>query len=274
MQSSHPNILEKKYKKLVLQISFHEVSFCLYNTLDHKIETFGSYILTKTNSFKDTETEIINLIKQSTVLQSGFDNVIVLHNNTLNCFVPQALFDEKSLISYLQYNVKVYENDYVAYDEISNNEMNTVYIPFVGINNSLLDIYQTFIFKHSHTVLVKKIIELAKNSIEPQLYVHIEEHHFQLIAVKNQKMILFNTFDFTSDQDFIYHLLFAIEQLKFNPETIQVKLLGNIHQESELFSIAYKYIRNVALFTDHYNSDQMITQENYLKHFILIHACE
>ena len=274
MESSTSTILNKKYKKLILQISIHEVSFCLYNTLESKIDLLNDFRLPKNNTFKETEHAIIQLIKDSTILRTGFDEVLVLHNNSLHTFVPQSLFDENALLSYLQYNVQVYPNDYATYDEINSNELNNIYIPFVAINNALIDVYGNFNFKHANTILAKKILEFSKNHTEAQLFLNVQDNSFQLVATKNQKLLLFNTFEYHTEEDFIYHLLFAIEQLKFNPENIQVKLLGAITREHPLFEITYKYIRNVSLFQNEGQKVENVSQENYLKHFTLIHACE
>ncbi|MDI9309508.1 MAG: DUF3822 family protein [Limnohabitans sp.] len=274
MHTATTNILEKKYAKLVLQISLTEVSFCIINTLSNKIDSKGNFELKKNATFKEIEEEIISLIKNTPILQSKFDDVLVFHNNNLNTFIPQVLFDENNLSNYLQYNVKVFDNDFITYDEISNYEMNNVYIPYVNLNNSLIDIYGDFNYKHIASVLVKKILDLNKNNDEPMVYAHIQKENFQLIVVKNQKLLLYNSFDYKTKEDFIYHLLFIAEQLQLNPETFQLKLFGSITRENEIFQVTYKYVRNVALFFDHNDLENKFTQEEYLKNFILIHGCE
>ncbi|MFC4818156.1 DUF3822 family protein [Flavobacterium sp. GCM10023249] len=274
MHTASTNILDKKYSKLLLQISLSEISFCIVDTLTDKIETFGDLPLDQSANFVEIENKIIDFIKNTAVLQSNFDNVVVLYNNNLNTFVPQVLFDEAYLGSYLQYNVKVFENDFIAYDEIANYEMNNVYIPYANINNALMDIYGNFNYKHSYSILVKKLLDLSKNIDETQAFVHCQKDNFQLIVIKNQKLLLFNSFDFKSKEDFIYYLLFTFEQLQLNPETLPLKLFGSISKEHDIYQIAYKYIRNVSLFIDHNDLEQKITQQNYLQHFILIHGCE
>jgi hypothetical protein len=274
MHTSSTNILDKKYTKLVLQISLSEISFCIVDTLTNKIETFGDFPLDKSANFTEIENTIFDFIKNTPLLQSGFDNVVVLYNNSLNTFVPQVLFDENYLGSYLQYNVKVFDNDFITYDEIANYEMNNVYIPYANINNALIDLYGNFNYKHSYSVLVKKLLDLSKNIDETQVFVHCQKDNFQLVAIKNQKLLLFNSFEYKTKEDFIYYLLFTIEQLQLNPETLQLKVFGNITKESAIYQIAYKYIRNISLFFEHNDLDRKISQQNYLQHFILIHGCE
>ena len=106
------------------------------------------------------------------------------------------------------------------------------------------------------------------------MYVHIQTDNFQIIAAKNQKLLLFNTFDYKTEEDFIYYLLFVAEQLNLNPETLQVKLFGTISKESNLYQVAYKYIRNVSLFFDHNTIENKISEQEYLQNFIPIHTCE
>lgn len=273
MQTSSTTILDKKYLKLVIQISLTEISFCLLDTLRKKIETFGNYTIPKSTNFSEIEASIIHFMQNTSVLQGKFDEVLVLHQNNLLTFVPQAFFIEEQLASYLQYNVKVFPTDFITFDPIENYEMHTVYIPYVNINNALLDIFGDFTYKHAASILVKKVLDWTKNKEEAHIFIHFQENNFQLVAVKNQQLVLFNSFEFQTKEDFLYYLLFTAEQLHWNPETFTLKLLGNITKESELFQIAYKYVRNVSLFLEN-NSNYENNPQEYLQNFILIHACE
>jgi len=56
---------------------------------------------------------------------------------------------------------------------------------------------------------------------------------------------LFNSFNYTTPEDFIYYILYACQHLQLDPETLQLHLLGEIVKDSALFEYTYKYIRNV-----------------------------
>jgi hypothetical protein len=49
--------------------------------------------------------------------------------------------------------------------------------------------------------------------------VHFSEGHFEIIVIQNQKLLLFNSFDYQTPEDFIYYVLFTAEQLSLNPKT-------------------------------------------------------
>jgi hypothetical protein len=151
--------------------------------------------------------------------------------------------------------------------------MNLVFIPFVNINNYLLDQFSTFNYKHVNTILVSKLLELSKNNDEKQVYVHFSKNKFEIVVVQNQKLLLYNSFDFVIPEDFIYYLLFTTEQLNLNPEHFKVQLLGLISDDSELFEIAYKYIRNVSLLDVSNNANKNgLSKADNLKHFILLQS--
>lgn len=207
------------------------------------------------------------------ILTKSFDEVMVIHDNNLNTFVPTSLFDVHFLASYLQYNTKVFETDFFTHDVIFPYEMNNVYVPFVNINNFLLDQYETFEYQNANSILVKQLLDLSKNKEEKQVFVHLQKEHFEIVVVKNQQLLLFNSFQYNTPEDFIYFILFTCEQLQLNPETISVQLFGNCTEEDAFYKIAFKYIRNCSLLDVSNKASILDVSSSELRnHFILYHS--
>lgn len=261
-------ITTKNYKKLSLQVSFSEMSFCCFDTLNQEIIDF------KTESFsihRPLEDQLWKAFVNYPELMHSYDEIVVLHDNSLNTFVPKALFDEEFLASYLQYNTKVFETDFFAYDSIGSYDINNVYVPFMDVNNFLIDRYGPFEYKNSNSILTTKLLDASKNVDEKQVFVHVQDTHFEIVVARNQKLLLFNTFEYKTPEDFLYYLLFTMEQLMLNPETIKTSVLGKIDDENPCYKLAYKYIRNFSLFEPAALQDKWkINQVDALKHFILL----
>jgi hypothetical protein len=270
MVISSGDITQKTYKKLVLQVSLNELSFCVIDLITHKVIHTQEILFEKN---KVIEEQLWRAFVDFSILTNSYDEVVVLHNNNLNAFVPTSLFDPSFLASYLQYNTKVFETDFFAFDAIVPFEINNVYVPFMNFNNFLLDQFESFDYKNSNSVLVKKIIEISKNVEEKQVFVHIQKEHFEMIVVKNQELLLYNSFQYSTPEDFIYYLLFTCEQLQLNPETINIQLLGNCIESDELFKITYKYIRNCSLYkAAHLSEGFDVSEAEIRKNFILYHS--
>ncbi|GAA3789738.1 DUF3822 family protein [Corallibacter vietnamensis] len=230
---------------LSIQISLNGLSFCVLHKPTNTI-TFLKHIDTDK---KVTPFKILDLLKHAfvseTMLQNTFNNVTVVHVNELSTFVPKELFNEELLADYLKFNAKILKSDYITFDTLSNNNSVNVYVPFVNINNYLYERFGEFSYKHVSTVLVEKLLE-APTEKQPKLYIHVSKFHYEIVIIENGQLILYNTFEYNTQEDFIYYILFIIEQLNLNPESVETILLGNIVKDDNYYNILYKYIRHVS----------------------------
>lgn len=242
------NNSDMSYKKLSIQISLNGLSFCVLDSIGNKIlkqETI--YFPEELNPYQILK-KLKELFEKHDINKNKFSDVTVIHRNSLFSIVPKALFDEKELVNYLKFNAKILANDHVVYDDISAYDMVNVYVPFVNINNYIFELFGEFEYKHNGTVLIQSLLNTTNNEKEPICYVNVLSNQIDIVIIKNKKLVLFNSFDFYSKEDFIYYILFVIEQLTLNPETVKVKLFGAIEEGDELFSICHTYIRNVAVY--------------------------
>ncbi|WP_339836903.1 DUF3822 family protein [uncultured Flavobacterium sp.] len=264
------DITQRNYKKLSIQVSLSGLSFCVFDTITNKILVHNSV------TFKQNEVIdglLWNAFIDNSILTKTYDEIIVLHDNNINTFVPKPLFDKDNIASYLQYNVKVFETDFFAVDELNNYEVNNIYVPFVNINNFLLDQFESFEYKNTNTLLVQKILDKSKNIDEKQVFIHFQENHFEIVVVRNQELLLFNSFEYNSPEDFIYYILFTFEQLQLNPEMIRISLFGNISKEDSFYKIAYKFIRNCNLLdVSNQSKTYDVAEKDMLHHFILFNS--
>lgn len=273
MMIQNNNITEKKYQKLSIQIALDGLSFCCFDTLNNKVVSLKEIDFSDFSNPTQIEYCLEKVFYENPFLQKTFDEIVILHDNNLTTLVPKALFEEKCLRNYLQYNTKIFETDFFTFDELPNYEINNVYIPYVNVNNFLIDKIGSFDYKHVNSVLVSKILDFSKNRDEKQIFSHFRKNHFELIVVQNQKLLLFNSFEYKTAEDFLYYLLFTAEQLKLNPEYFKLLLLGDCNEESTVYKLTYKYVRNISLFDlsliSSYNN---LSEKNMLKHFILLHS--
>ena len=234
---------------LSIQLSLDGFSFCIYNGIAKNLVFFSVYEFEKkaVSPYKQL-TCIEEIFKQDKMLGLNFKEVTVSHFNNLVTQVPFPFFDKNSLSSYLQNTIKVLDNDYITFDTIKNTDIVNVYIPFVNINNFLLDKYGSFIYRHSSTVLIEKLVHQYKNLEGDFCFVNVTGNSFEVVIIKNKKFELYNCYDFKTKEDFIYYILFTAEQLNLNPEEFELILLGDIEKESALYTLLYQYIRNIAFY--------------------------
>jgi len=272
-RTNNLDLINPKESHLSIQFSLDGFSFCIFHKDLKTYTTLYDYSFEELNNTPQKLLEnITSIFNDEELLQKKFDSVDVSHINELSTLVPKALFDEKKLSDYLAYNTKIYRHDYFEYDEIENHDIVTVYIPYVNINNFLIDKFGGFNYRHYSNILIENLLGIYKFSLIPQIFVHVHNNHFELVVIADKKLQLYNTFTFSSKEDFIYYILFTAEQLNLNPEKFKLFLLGEIEKDDELFKIAYKYIRNVRMLENRskYSFDNVFTENDKRAYYTLI----
>ncbi|WP_231928667.1 DUF3822 family protein [Formosa sp. Hel1_31_208] len=265
---------QNSIKALSIQIQLSGLSFCILNRSKHTIEFLKHIRLEK----KATPYELLNkltaFITSQSELNETFDSVTCIYQNELSCLVPNALFNENNLADYLKFNAKILKTDYISYDTLVLNDSANVYVPLVNINNYLFETYGSFEYKHASTILIETLLQSVNESTQERMHINVNTSSFEIICVKNGQLICYNTFEYSTKEDFIYYILFTIEQLKLNPETIVTELSGLIEEDYELYQIVYKYIRNVAILEPTYNYGfvDSIKKHNAHNNFILLNS--
>jgi len=238
----------EKFHKLSIQVSLNGLSFCVLDTIGNKILKSDHLVYEKRLNPSELRNNLEQLFKKHNLDTNQFSEVIVVHSNSLFSLVPKSLFDVNELANYLKFNTKILANDHIAYDELENYDMVNVYVPFVNINNYIFDLFGEFEYKHNGTVLVQALLNNSGANKEPICYVHVDSQQMDIVVIAQKKLLFYNSFSITSKEDFIYYLLFTMEQLHLDTESTKLKLFGTIEEGDEVYSLCYKYIKDISLY--------------------------
>ena len=197
---------------LSIQLSLDGFSFCIKNIVSDQIGFIAVYKfpLKSVSPYKHLE-YIEQVFEQDELLKLKYSKVTVYHFNNLITQVPSPLFNKNKLADYLKYSIKVLENDFISYDEIENSDIINVYIPFVNINNFLLDNYGSFIYKHASTPLIEKLLNTFKNAEGDNYFVLVTDKNLELVVLKNKKLEFYNSL-----ASILKKILFTISFLPLN----------------------------------------------------------
>lgn len=239
------------YNELSIQVSLSGLSFCVLDGLSKTIFCIEHHPFETSVTPQALLQKTEELFREREILNQPFKKVYVVHENDLSTFVPKPLFNDKHLSEYLKFNVKIFNTDFVTYDDISSMGLINVYIPFVNINNYIFDRFGEFEYRHFSSILVETILHNHPDVTTPHMYVHVQQGHFEIAVIKDKKLLLYNTFEYANKEDFIYYILFTAEQLELNPEEFPLYFLGEIYEGDEFHEIAYTYVRHIHFGNNH-----------------------
>ena len=258
MQSREIKI--KPSTNLLIKLGSYNLSLILSDTKGNIIQYISEKFEEKIEPKKLSE-KLDLVINKSQIINSNVIKVKLIVHNKLSSLVPLNLFQEELSLEYLKFNSKLIDGDFAAHDLIDEIEAVNVFLPFVNVNNYLLEKFGSFNYYHYSTILIKKLIKYD-SSKEISIYANIQSNNFHVIILKNKKLIYYNIFDFKEKEDILYFLLFVLKQNKIDQNKHKLSVLGKIKKESETYLLLTKFINNIEIL----NPKEEITRKKIEKY--------
>lgn len=188
----------------------------------------------------------IQLIREAIIAlkDQPIDAVSFALVDSLYTTVPIALFDPQKIGDYLSFNhtsvdLEEYEMNYNFIDSL---KLVVVYAAPKLVLELLNEHFQNVsIYHYSLPLLEGVFLEKA----ESKLHLNIHDRRFDVIYKKENQLQFFNSFHYQSVEDFIYFLLYVMEQLQLDRETTKVEVSGEFEKNAPLYQTLYQYIREI-----------------------------
>jgi len=231
---------------LTIKLSSFSATLALSNSVYDGIVEYFHYNFNKKILPENLSDKLDTILNESDIDQSNIIDVKLIICNKLSSLVPNNLFKEKLSLEYLKFNSKLLENDFAAHDFIEEIDAVNVYLPYVNVNNYIIDNFGSFNFYHYSTFLIKKLIKYNKEE-DSSLYVNLQEESFQVLIIKKKRLLYYNNFDFNKKEDILYFLLFVIEQNKIDNNKSKLYLIGKIDFNNDVYILISKFISNLEI---------------------------
>ncbi|MEZ4794311.1 MAG: DUF3822 family protein [Flavobacteriaceae bacterium] len=228
-----------------VQVALTGLSF-LVSSQQREVLHFSEKTFDTLASPEDISLALSEELNSQLAYTENIQEVTLIHSSPYYTIVPKVLFVADKASEYLKFNTKILSNDFVAHDTLEGHAIEVVYLPFVNINNLLFDTFGSFSYYHASTLFLKYVLNNEKHAQEAKAYIRVSEDFFDMIVVKNGKLLLCNNYHYKSPEDFIYFTLFCLEQLQLNPNSIKTLLCGVIDENSTLYHMLYTYVRHVS----------------------------
>lgn len=255
-------------KRLSVQITLTGLSFLITHSESQEFVYFTETVFDTTATPEEIQEELTNALQNDAELTTDFEEVVLLYATPLYTVVPDSLFDETKASEYLKFNSKILAGDFIAHDHMESIDAVVVYVPFININNIIYERFGSFRYYHASSVLLKKFKTLESRSQEGRAYLNMQRDRFDLYIFDHGSLQLCNSFQFDTPEDFIYYVLFALEQLKLNPNTLPLVLMGHIEKDDDNFRILYTYVRDLSFFDSSWLDFKRFSDESPHRHLL------
>ena len=230
---------------LLLSIGQDSAACCVVDLKNQNYAAIEQVNFMNNQSIENSFDLFENYYKNSTFHKIKYKNVTVIIASEFYTIVPQALFEASAAESILRFNINLNFEAEIISKQINSIESTVIQAVPVNLKKGLEKLFgEVKLLHHTEPLIIESMTQF-KNSNESTLLAHIQNGHFELMAIANHKMIFFNSFKFVTTEDVAYYTLLVCETLKLNPEEITLKLCGEIEKKSAIYALLYKYIRNI-----------------------------
>lgn len=231
---------------LFLQLGLHSLSLSVLDTSRNKVIALQVFPFQKIFNEQALTEAVGELLEQDDLLKLPYKQVIlscITHKSTL---IPAPLYEADKLKTYFTFNHILNENEEVYSDFIKTIEGYNVFSFPVSLEKLLKEKFNNVHVHHFASGLIESLLLQHKNQNKKKLFVHVQPTHFEIIVTEGNKLLLFNSFQHQTSEDFVYYVLFVAEQLKLNPEEVELVLIGEVEKNAALYQILFKYIRHIS----------------------------
>ncbi len=231
--------------QLFLQLDRSGLTYTIFDTQTSSFIGLESYLFNDVYNDYSLLNPVSEILESSSMLKKSYHKFVVSYVNNRSTLIPKPLFKPDELKNYHQFNFSKQEDDAFLTDYLLNLGAYNVYsVPNVLIN--VFNKIDNVIFHHFSTALIESSLLYAKkNNAISLIDVHVLPLSFQIIAINNQSLELYNSFNYQTSEDFIYYLLFVLNQLNIKNTEATIRLIGAVDKNSAIYDMVNKYIQTI-----------------------------
>ncbi|MGP1446666.1 MAG: DUF3822 family protein [Candidatus Limimorpha sp.] len=173
-----------------------------------------------------------------------FSSVRFIIGDPQNTLVPTPLYDEAEAATLLGFNHTPKPDTQICSDVIENAGCVNLYPVSNTLYKGLNKLGNQNRIRHHASIFIRSCLNQA-TSDTAEVHVHVQNRDFYMAVVKNGTLLFYNTFQFSTKDDFAYFLLLAMQQQGLSGQHVPIHLSGMISEDSDIVELCKRYIKDI-----------------------------
>lgn len=241
----HKSKTLKNNINLSIHVHVNGLSFYTYNAKTKKATEVIRKSFADHTPIEMLHKEILDMFKEHKLLSQTYGEVHCSVENNLATLVPKSLFEENSLRDYVQKDIALESNDFVTYDIIPSADWVPVYVPFVNVNNMLIDAFGSFTYFHAVSIWLRGLGSHSQADGELVWSMYKENNHLHIALLRDKKLQFYNCFEARNPKDVAYYVLLTAKENNVSPNEVPLFLVGDITVADAVYKELYTFVRSL-----------------------------
>ena len=257
MTQQNNNTYSNKQNRLSILINRNGLSYLISDVDNKTIVDLSSYDFVDHSPEEELHHFVQKYLNEKKIVEQSFSDVRVCFVNNLSSFVPLPLFDKNKKATYLENHADIRKQDYVSFDDILSSQIANVYIPYVNVNNMLLESFGKFSYVHCSSLLLEILSIESNENTQPLWFVHIQYDLAYYFLLVNGKLQFYNAFNWNDEKDVLYYTMAVAKNNSLALEQTTLLMSGQIKGGDKTHQLLSKYIHKTSFFTPSNGSNKL-----------------
>jgi Protein of unknown function (DUF3822) len=213
--------------------------------LGYSITSPGGEVLYSLAYYRTEHTDaaaLEELMALTPVLKENFYSVQVAWDFTGNALLSSADHQPEESGTMLRALYGSHGEEAVITENITDWQMYNVYAVPASLLQKVQLHYPAAQSRHQISLSIKQVIAATE---EGNMYVDFRPDDFTVLLVKSSRLLLAQTYTYSTPEDVVYYLLKICAQLGLSQQELQLQVSGLIDSDSALYKELYQYFLNI-----------------------------
>ena len=257
MTQQNNNTYSNKQNRLSILINRYGLSHLISDADNKNIVDLSSHNFVEHPPEEELHHFVDKYLNEKKIGEQSYSDIRVCFVNNLSSFIPLPLFDKNKKAKYLENHADIRKQDYVSFDDISSIQIANVYIPYVNVNNMLLESFGKFSYVHCSSLLLEILSKENTKNTQPLWFVHIQYNLAYYFLLVNGKLQFYNAFNWTDEKDVLYYAMAVAKNNSLALDETTLLMSGQIKGGDKIHQLLSKYIIKTSFFTPSNRSNKL-----------------
>jgi len=226
-----------------IQLGLDGFSFCILDVHRNKYIVFR-HIPLIVGKLQFLTRKIETIFEQEEMLNTSYKSVSITYSTNKATLIPKEYSEPEYNNKVAELTSELSRTEGLNSDDLSGFHYNLVYSFPKELMTLLNRKFTEFKFRHkSVPLLASGLAQQSEN--KNTLLINFEKKYIRIIALKEMKIVLYNSFYFKNESDFLYNTLNIWHLMQFDPERDEILIGGFVADDSSYIRQLKRYISNI-----------------------------
>ena len=231
--------------RLTIQFALGGLSYALLDTDANRLITLEYYQSDLLSDSNDLFHTLERALESKGLNNKAFASVTCIVDERINTLVPEALYQPEEPEKYLSFGFNLPSGYMMLADRLACKAVNLYALPQT-LRNKVLAKWPEAKLTHSSSVFINSLPYTERSTV----FVNVRNRDFDMAVTNEGQLTFFNNFRFNTKDDFVYFLVFAMEQNGLSGQDTPVCFTGLIRPASEIIDLCGRYVSDLRFVED------------------------